>query len=221
LQYPKEIIQMHEEIKQKILLMLPERWKCLYLYASVIEHFDNLQTGEMFFYYYPKGILKQNPINVYEVPARYNIDENQYYRLAEDLYNNIKVLRKIQIENNEKAWSNITIVIENLKYKAIYGYEELGKDKLDNVSKRIIWTHRYLHFPYESFNKKERAIIDKYKEQDQPEESVFELPAYERNSNKELKKMKGLEEKLEFVTEETIKEMEFRNNHIPKSQILN
>ena len=38
----------------------PEKWEEIYLYASVIQQMLNLETGELFFYYYPKGILKKN-----------------------------------------------------------------------------------------------------------------------------------------------------------------
>lgn len=217
--YPKEIRQIHEEIQEKIFLMLPEKWSKLCLYASVKEHFNKLETGEMFFYYFPKGLLRKNPINVYEVPTRFSIDEEQYFRLADDLYNSIKKLRKKQIENKEKQWSEITLVIEDLKYKAIYSYEDLSKEQTSN--KRIIWTYRYLKYPYESYNKREREIIDKYRKQGEIKEKTFELPIYTKEINKNLHNIGNLESKLKFVTEDTIKEIEFKNTHIPKSQILN
>ena len=212
---------MHEEIQKKIFLMMPEKWNRLYLYASVIEHFNKLQTGEMFFYYFPKGFLRKKPINVYEVPSRFSIDEEQYSRLANDLYKSIKKLRKKQIENNEKPWSEITIIIEDLAYKVIYGYEDLSKERENTIEKRIVWTHKYLGFPYESFSKKERQALDNYKEQEKLEERIFELPIYTKETNKELETIKSIEKKLKFVTEDTIKEMEFKNSHVPKSQILN
>lgn len=218
---PKEIRQMHEDIQQKIFYMLPERWSKLCLYASVIEHFNKVQTGEMFFYYFPKGMLRKNPVNVYEVPSRFSIDESQYFRLADDLYKSIKSLRQKQIEDGEKPWSEITITIENLKYKAIYGYDDLSKEHSNIGERRVIWTYRYLEFPYESFNKKEREIIDRYKKQENAEEKVFELPFYEKENCKNLKVLRKIGKKMEFVTEDTIKEMEFKNTHVPKSQILN
>ena len=121
---PKNIKNAHHEIQKKIFGMIPEKWDKIYLYASIIDHFNNLQTGEMFFFYYPKGLLKKKAVNVYEVPAKFNIDEKQYLKLADELYKSIKKLRNECIENNEKQWSNITITIEKQKYKAEYGYEE-------------------------------------------------------------------------------------------------
>ena len=49
--------------------MIPEKWDKIYLYASITNQINNLQTGELYFYYYPKGILKKNPVNVYEIPT--------------------------------------------------------------------------------------------------------------------------------------------------------
>ncbi len=100
---PKSLKMAHEEIQQKIFVMLPEKWDRLYLYASIIDHFNSLQTGEMFFFYYPKGVLKKRPINVYEVPMKFNIDENQYFRLADELYASIKKLRLECIENRRET----------------------------------------------------------------------------------------------------------------------
>ncbi len=218
--YLADITKMHEEIQKKIFLMLPEKWDSLYLYASIIEKINNIQTGEMFFYYFPKGILRKKAINVYEVPSKFSIDENQYFRLADSLYDSIKKLRNIQIENGEESWSNITIAIEGLKYKAIYNYEDLNDSEFDSSQRRIIWTYNYLNLPYESFNKKEREIIDSYKRKARLKEKNYEQGLYTKPTNKKLENVRTLEKKYEFVTEEKIEEMEFVNSHIPKSQIL-
>lgn len=220
MKYLTDIKKLHEEIQKKIFLMLPEKWDSLYLYASVIDHFNKLQTGEMFFYYFPKGLLKKRPVNVYEVPNKFNIDETQYFRLADDLYQQIKKLRMLQIENGEKPWSNLTIIIEDLKYKVVYNYEDLNKEQFESNERRIIWTYRYLHMPYESFNRQEREAIERHEKQANKQESVYELPIYTKKLNKEIQSIKDIEKKMEFVTEDKIEEMHFIDTHVPKSQIL-
>ena len=174
----------------------------------------------MFFYYYPKGILQKRPINVYEVPAKFNIDEDTYLKLADDLYASIKKLRQECIKNNEKAWSNLTISIEDLKYKVEYGYECLTKDEFDSSERKAIWTYKYLSAPYESFNRKERKAIDTYMRM-QIETNTFELPLYKKEVGKKLDTIKQIEKNLDFVTDKKIEEMEFMERHVPKSQILN
>ena len=81
--------------------MIPEKWDKIYLYASITNQINNLQTGELYFYYYPKGILKKNPVNVYEIPSKFSLDEEMYLQLVEDLYSSIKELRNQQ-ENQKK-----------------------------------------------------------------------------------------------------------------------
>ena len=70
----------------------------------------------MFFYYFPKGILKKNPINVYEIPYLYNIDEEAYNVLTNKLYETIKELRNEFKKAEMELWSNLTISIANLKF---------------------------------------------------------------------------------------------------------
>ena len=72
---PKSLKMAHCDVQKKIFEMIPEKWDKVYLYASIIDHFNNLQTGEMFLFYFPKGLLKKRPVNVYGVPEKFNIDE--------------------------------------------------------------------------------------------------------------------------------------------------
>lgn len=130
MKYPKEIENAYEQIQKKIFFMLPEHWEKVCLYASIIEQPNEEITGEMFFYYFPKGILKKRPINVYEVPKKFGIDENQYLHLADNLYKSIKILRDICIKNHEKPWSNITIIIGSQNFRVIYEYDDLFSRKV-------------------------------------------------------------------------------------------
>ena len=92
LRHTKKIKERYEDIQKRLFYMIPEKWDKLYLYASVIDQFQKVQTGELFFYYIPRGILKKNPVNVYEIPSKFNIEENDYMNLVDMLYESIKLL---------------------------------------------------------------------------------------------------------------------------------
>ncbi len=218
---PKSIKMAHEEIQKNIFAMLPEKWDRLYLYASVTDHFNNLQTGEMFFFYYPKGVLKKNPINVYEVPVKFNIDESQYFKLADELFSSIKKLRAECREQGEELWTNLTISIEKLKYKVEYSYDDLTSSELDSDARHLIWEYNYLGIPYESLNKKERDIINKYLQSEKKPTKIFELPLYDKGTYQKIESVKHIEKNLKFVTDKKIEEMKFISTYVPKSQILN
>lgn len=139
--------------------MIPEKWDRIYLYASVMEGVNYLQTGEMFFYYFPKGILKKDPINVYEVPNKFNLDDTKYFKLADELYGVIKKLREEYIHINGKTWSNVTISIENCKFIVEYGFEDLKESSYTSYDRHIIFRYKYLKTGINTYNKRERNTI--------------------------------------------------------------
>lgn len=170
-----KIRSIYSKIQTQLFNMIPEKWDKIYLYAAIVEKMNKLETGEMFFYYYPKGILKKNAINVYEIPSKFNIDENSYMKLVNQLYETIKLLRKEFEKAGERVWSNITISIENMKFHVEYDYENLEKSNYSNYDRHIIWQYKYLDLSMDRLSKKDRKMLEGYL-------------AEERFVNKEIKK---------------------------------
>lgn len=163
LNHTKKIKEIYEDIQKKLFYMIPEKWESLYLYSSVIDLGNNEKTGELFFYYIPKGIFRKNPVNVYEIPTKFNIEENQYLQLVEILYNEIKMLRE-EFKKSEtgKLWTNITISIQDMKFKVEYRYDDLLNDIFDSYERHVIWRYKYLGIGIEQVGKKEKDILEKY-----------------------------------------------------------
>lgn len=161
LRHTQKIKELYEEIQRHIYSMIPEKWESLYLYASVIE--GEKETGELFFYYVPKGILKKKPVNVYEIPSKFNIDESEYLKLVDGLYSKIKRLRQEfkKLELGE-TWSNVTIVIHNARFMVEYDYENLKENPLTSYERHVIWRCKYLGITFEQLNKEEKEILKKY-----------------------------------------------------------
>lgn len=152
-----------DDIQKKLFYMIPEKWDAIYLYASIIEEPLKKPVGEMYFYYIPKGILKRKPVNVYQIPGMFNIDEESYNELIQKLFFNVKQLRAIHKENNSKIWSNITISIENFQFKIEYAYEDLGKkSEFTPYERHIIWRYKHLNDDFDFQTKEEKNIINKY-----------------------------------------------------------
>lgn len=163
LKHTKKIKEMYEDIQRSIFYMIPEKWDRMYLYASVSDLIDGNKTGELFFYYIPKGIFKKNPVNVYEVPQKFNLDEKEYLKLVKILYKKIENLReefkKIEIV---PTWTNLTMIIQGIQFKVEYDYEDLTKSKFSSYERHIIWRYNYLGIKEEQLNKKEREILERY-----------------------------------------------------------
>ena len=163
LNHTKKIKEMYEDIQRRIFYMIPEKWEKLYLYASVMDRIDGHKTGELFFYYIPKGIFKKNPVNVYEIPQKFNLDEKEYINLVNILYKKITELReefkKVEVTS---TWTNLTMIIEGIKFKVEYDYEDLNKSKFSSYERHVIWRYNYLGIKEEQLNKNDREIIEKY-----------------------------------------------------------
>lgn len=163
LKHTKKIKEMYEDIQRRIFYMIPEKWDRMYLYASVSDLVDGHKTGELFFYYIPKGILKKNPVNVYEIPQKFNLDEKEYLKLVNILYEKIVDLReefkKVEIV---PTWTNLTMTIQGIKFKVEYDYEDLSKSKFSSYERHIIWRYNYLRIKEEQLNKQEKEIIERY-----------------------------------------------------------
>ena len=156
------IKKIYGKIQKKLFYMIPEKWDRVYLYASVEEGMNKLETGEMYFYYFPKGILKKDPVNVYEIPNKFNIDEAKYFKIADEFYGIIQEPRKECINVSDKAWSNVIISVENFKFKVEYGFQDLKNSKYNSYDRHIIFRYVYLNTSINTYNKKERMIIEDY-----------------------------------------------------------
>ena len=156
----KQIKDIYKEIQKMIFYAVPGKWDELYLYASIIDRLGKVQTGEMYFYFMTKGILKRKFVNVYEIPTKYNIEEDEYMQLVDLLYDKIKLLRDEFIRTEQKVWSNITISIKNNRFKIEYNYDNLIGGQEEYYDHHIFWRNKYLNI--EPRSKKEKNAIEQY-----------------------------------------------------------
>lgn len=205
----KNIKERYEKIQNYIFSLIPEKWEEIYLYASVPfgdEDFwntgkknkENEPRGELFFYYLPKGILKMRPINVYEVPQRFNINEEQYLKIVEELYNSIKDLQHDFIETEQEIWTNLTISIANFKFKVEYMYDELPITPEQIHERNVIWMYKYLK--HGGDNKEDRKILDNYYTNMSPlKKETYETGIYLKTDNNTITFDKEESNNAEFV----------------------
>jgi len=206
-----KIKTIYAEIQKKLFYLIPEKWDKIFLYASIIDQMNNMHTGEMYFYYYPKGVIKRKPINVYEIPSKFSIEEDTYLKLVDELYKEIKLLRKMLIKLGKRAWSNVTISIENFEFRVEFNYDNLTNSKYTSYQRHLIWRYEYLNTPLNSYNKDERKVIIEYlnekdyieKDNETYYESIYQKPV--RNI-------------IEYEKEEYIEAQDIKNKTTIKSQ---
>ena len=118
--------------------------------------------GELYFYYFPKGIIKKKPVNCYEVPGLFDIDEEDYSELINDLYRLMKALRNAYSKQKGRKWSNASISIENYQFRVEYGFEDLKNSKFNSYERHVIWRFKYLKEDLDTYSKKDKKSIKNY-----------------------------------------------------------
>lgn len=156
----KNMKDKYEKIQNCLFDLIPEKWEEIYLYASIVDRPGEVQTGEMYFYYLPKGLLKKKPVNVYEVPKKFNINESEYLKIVDTLYQTIKDLRQDFMDTEQELWTNITISIAHCRFKVEFCYDRISQEEYASYVRHVIWRYKYLHLGGEL--KEEKKILDKY-----------------------------------------------------------
>ncbi len=156
----KNMRDKYEKIQNYLFDLIPEKWEEIYLYASVFENADDEQTGEMYFYYFPKSLLKKKPVNVYEVPKKFNINETEYLKIVDNLYQIIQDLKQDFKDTEQRLWTNLTISIVNSKFKIEFFYDKISGEEYSSYIRHVVWRYQYLHLGGEL--KEERKILEKY-----------------------------------------------------------
>lgn len=211
---------LYSEIRRYLCYMIPEKWESIHLYASVIENKNNTTNGEMFFYYFPKSVIKKNPVNVYEIPRKFNINEEEYMKLVDKLYELIKDLRKECTKFDKEAWSNVSISIENVEFLVEYNYDELKNSVYTSDDRRIVWKYKYLGYPIEKLNKQEREMLQAYLEEEemgQHQLQVYSETFYQKHIHNNIEYNR---EKIEYIQEDDNVETTDEQNQLIKNQLL-
>lgn len=214
----KNMRDKYEKIQNYLFDLIPERWEEIYLYASVIENESQDTTGEMYFYYFPKGLLKKKPVNVYEVPKKFNINETEYLKIVDNLYQIIKDLRQDFIDTEQQLWSNFTISIAHCRFKVEYGYENISSEEYASYVRHVIWRYKYLKLGGEL--KEERKILDKYfkeKKDENVKKEEYQTGMYLKNLNNVVgfdREIKAAQEKQEEQKQRALELEEKRNKKL-------
>ena len=215
----KNMRDKYEKIQNYLFDLIPEKWDEIYLYASVIgNEKQDETTGEMFFYYFPKGLLKKKPVNVYEVPKKFNINETEYLKVVDSLYNIIKELRQDFIDTEQQLWTNFTISIAHSRFKVEFGYEDISSEEYSSYVRHVIWRYKYLKLGGEL--KEEKKILDKYFKEDKEKNTKkeeYQTGMYLKTQNNRVgydREIKAAQEKQEEQKQKAIEQEEKKNKKL-------
>ena len=138
------------------------------------------------------------------------------------------ILMKINIINlqintciklGEEKWYSIVISIANFKFNVEYNYEDLNDSKFDSYERHIIFRYKYLDFPYSSYTKQEKKVIQEYLQESKYNKEnvkVYTEPMYEAPF--QTIKINSKNSNIQYVKEDEMKAMQDEKSI--KNQIL-
>ena len=176
--------EFYMQIQDHLFEMIPESWKTVFLHTSILDIPNQIPKGELFVYYIPKGILKRKPVNCYEIPSLFDIDEEGYSRLIANLYNIIKNLRDSYRKFRKQKFTTLDIICSNKKFIIKYGFEDLLNSSYSSEERHLIWRYENLQIDLDSLNRNDRRILEDYIQEARvslpKKEEIVETEIYER-----------------------------------------
>ncbi|WP_419893141.1 immunity protein YezG family protein [Oceanobacillus kimchii] len=131
----KNMEEIYQEVADILVNMVPEEWNRILLYAEIREGYR-----KVFFYYYTNN----NPIYSLDIPDLFQIDEDSFESLEDDLYNCFSALwNEFKSQDVQEPWTSLTFILDNSgKMNIDYGYEDISE--LSPVEKQDDWEEKYL-----------------------------------------------------------------------------
>ncbi|BBW97003.1 immunity protein YezG family protein [Geobacillus icigianus] len=128
---------IYQQIADLLVNMIPEAWRKILLYAEFREGYKKI-----FFYYYPEK--EGEPVYSLDITDLFNVDENEFDRLENELYSCFSRLREEFKEQEQESWTNLTYILDNTgRMKIHYGYDDLSE--MSPVEKQEKWENEYLN----------------------------------------------------------------------------
>ena len=107
-------------------------------------------------------------------------------KMAEKLYELLKQLRKQCKIYYGIDWSNVTISIKNVEFKAEYNCDDLINSFYSDKDRKLIWQYKYLDYPIEKISKSNKEILDNYLSEE--ENGMHKIFSHVENFYKRMEK---------------------------------
>ncbi|MFK4345119.1 MULTISPECIES: antitoxin YezG family protein [unclassified Paenibacillus] len=147
--------RLYPQIAEHVLDMIPEdKWHEIYLYAEISDDSSNV-------YFYFNTSENGDFIYSHDIPEKYSVSEKNYDDLLLELQAKFEELRKIFINNDQEAWTNLTLILKYPgKLNIQYNYENIIASNLTSTQRQMIFEYKHLGFL--PINESNRKVLEGY-----------------------------------------------------------
>lgn len=147
---------LYQEIANKVDGMIPEEWTKVYLYGEILS-----DSRTVYFFYNRASDGKL--IYSHDIPSVCKVDKRLYLQFLHELTLKINELHVEYKENNEKVWTNMTLVLNrNGQFDMKFGYDDVHQGEYNLSDKKMIWMYEVLGIEPE--DERDKQIFRSYKE---------------------------------------------------------
>ena len=128
-------MQTVETIANKLQVILPQNWNKVVFYAEITD-----DSYEMFYYVYT--LDSDKPIQCYDLPDKYVIDEEQIDSVFDELFEPLRDERNQLVLEGKDAWTNYTLTFsDDGSFKVDYDFTSLTDGGYEY---RKTWKQKYI-----------------------------------------------------------------------------
>ncbi|SEP34449.1 antitoxin YezG family protein [Paenibacillus sp. OK076] len=151
----QQMDQLYPMKAEHILSMIPsDNWNEIYLYAEILD-------GSREVYFYFNTSENEEFIYSHDIPEKYRLSEKTYDSLLLELQTKFKKLRQIFIDNDQEAWTNLTLTLKHPgKLKIHYDYEDVIALTVTPTQRQMIFEYKYLGLLPEK--EKNKQFVENY-----------------------------------------------------------
>lgn len=146
--------EIYQDIAEKINDVIPDEWEKVFLYGEV------LYDSELVYLYF---LSKKNHELIYylDIPEKYKIEWRIFDIPVEKLDSSILDLYNEYKKQNEKVWTNFTLILDNTgKFRIDFNYDDIYKSEFTISERQHIWEYEVMGI--EPTLEEHKEIIERY-----------------------------------------------------------
>lgn len=136
-----KLAELYDKLAEQIVETIPVEWDKIYFLGDVDK---NLHMSANFFFY---DTEKERMIASGNIPSEYDVSEEVYDELMDEIANTVLEIYDCFIQNNQEPWDFLSLFLdEEGKFKVEYLYDIKHDNDGGSYVRLLVWAHNTFGF---------------------------------------------------------------------------
>lgn len=138
----KKLAGLYNELASKLISIIPAKWEEIYYLGEV-----ELGKSSWSSVFYFKEKDTQQYVKSHEIPKRYDVSEEIYNQLSNDLDLILLKLYDCFLENGQELWEQLSFFVNtDGEFNIDYLYDKLKDNDKGQIEREVIWAYKTFGF---------------------------------------------------------------------------